>query len=309
VPPHRPDATAAGMSGPAAARSWLFVPGDSERKQAKAAGSEADALILDLEDSVAAANLPAARAMVAAFLGARPGRQQLWVRVNALGTPHVLADLAAVVPARPDGIMLPKTDSAADAVTLGHYLSALEVAAGASEGATRIAVVATETPAALFTLGGYGAVGPRLAALTWGAEDLAAALGAASNRVEGGGYEFTYQLARSLCLAGATAAEVAPIDTVFTDFRDGAGLEREARAARRAGFTGKMAIHPDQVPVINRAFTPDAAEVAHAARIVAAFAANPGMGTVGMDGKMVDMPHLKQARRILAMARVSAASG
>jgi citrate lyase subunit beta/citryl-CoA lyase len=300
------------MSEPAAARSWLFVPGDSERKQAKGAGSEADALILDLEDSVAAVNLPAARTMVAAFLRAqvdRP-RQRLWVRVNALGTPHVLADLAAVVPARPNGIMLPKSESAADAITLGHYLSALEVAAGDTDGTTKIAVVATETPAALFTLGGYTAVGARLAAVTWGAEDLAAALGATSNRVEGGGYEFTYQLARSLCLASAVAAGVAPLDTVFTDFRDAGGLEREARAARRAGFTGKLAIHPDQVAVINRAFTPDAAEIAHAERIVAAFAANPGMGTVGLDGKMVDMPHLKQARRVLAMAqRVSAASG
>jgi citrate lyase subunit beta/citryl-CoA lyase len=294
-----------------AARSWLFVPGDSARKQAKAAASEADALILDLEDSVAAVNLPAARAMAAAFLrdhGDR-ARQQLWVRVNALGTPHVLADLAAVVAAGPDGIMLPKAESAADAITLGHYLSALEVAAGAAEGGTRIAVVATETPGALFTLGGYAGAGPRLAAVTWGAEDLAAALGAASNRVEGGGYEFTYQLARALCLAGAVAAAAAPIDTVFTDFRDLAGLEREARAARRAGFTGKMAIHPDQVPVINRAFTPDEAEIAHAERIVAAFAAHPGMGTVGLDGRMVDMPHLKQARRVLAAAaRVSAAS-
>jgi citrate lyase subunit beta/citryl-CoA lyase len=299
------------MSASAAARSWLFVPGDSTRKQAKGVASEADALILDLEDSVAAANLPAARATVAAFLRAHAdrARQQLWVRVNPLRTPHVLADLAAVVPAAPDGIMLPKAENGADAVTLGHYLSALEVAAGAAEGGTRIAVVATETPAALFTLDGYAGVGPRLAAVTWGAEDLAAALGATSNRVAGGEYEFTYQLARSLCLAGAVAAGAAPIDTVFTDFRDVAGLEREARAARRAGFTGKMAIHPDQVPVINRAFTPDDAEIAHAERIVAAFAANPGLGTVGLDGRMVDMPHLKQARRILAAARrLSAAS-
>lgn len=298
------------MSGLAVARSWLFVPGDSERKLAKAAGSGADALILDLEDSVAAANLPAARRLVAAFLRAatRPD-QQVWVRVNALDTPHALADLTAVVPAGPFGIVLPKAAGAADAAILGHYLSALEVAAGAEAGGTGIAVIATETPAALFSLGGYAGAGPRLAAITWGAEDLAAALGATSNRVEGGGYEFTYLLARSLCLAGAVAAGVAPIDSVFTDFRDGEGLDREARAARRAGFTGKLAIHPDQVAVINRAFTPDAAEIAHAARIVTAFEAQPGMGAVGLDGKMIDMPHLKQARRILATAeRLSAVS-
>ncbi len=283
-------------------RSWLFVPGDSERKLAKGAASEADALIVDLEDSVAPANLPAARKLAAEFLaaGARP---RIWVRVNALASGLALADLAAVLPAGPDGIVLPKADSAADVLVLGHYLSALEVAAGRAEGVTKIVVVATETPAALFTLGSYATAGARLAALTWGAEDLAACLGAASNRVEGGGYEFTFQLARSLCLAGAAAAGVAPIDTVFTDFRDPAGLAREARAARRAGFVGKLAIHPDQVGPINDAFTPDTAEIAHAARVVAAFAADPGAGVVAIDGRMIDMPHLKQARRILAARR------
>jgi citrate lyase subunit beta/citryl-CoA lyase len=285
-------------------RSWLFVPGDSDRKLAKGAGSAADALIVDLEDSVAPAKLPAARALTAAFLAAQAGRAgpELWVRVNALASGLALADLAAVVPAGPDGIVLPKADSAAEVATLANYLSALEVAAGWAEGKTKIMVVATETPGALFTLGSYATAGPRLAALTWGAEDLAAALGAAGNRVAGGGYEFTYLLARSLCLAGAAAAGVAPIDTVFTDFRDLAGLEAEARAARRAGFVGKLAIHPDQADIINRAFTPDAAEIAHAERVVAAFAAGPGMGVVGIDGKMIDMPHLKQAKRILAAA-------
>lgn len=300
MPPHRDGPAAAGMS----ARSWLFVPGDSERKLAKGAASAADALILDLEDAVVPANLPAARGLVAAFLAAHPdrARQQVWVRINALASGLALHDLVAAVAAGPDGIVLPKAESAADVTALGHYLSALEVAAGRAEGATRIAVVATETPGALFTLGSYAEAGPRLAALTWGAEDLAAALGAASNRAEGGGYEFTYQLARSLCLAGAAAAGVAPIDTVFTDFRDHAGLEREARAARRAGFCGKLAIHPEQAAIINRAFTPDDAEVAHAARIVAAFAAAPSAGVVAIDGRMIDMPHLKQARRILAAA-------
>jgi citrate lyase subunit beta/citryl-CoA lyase len=286
------------------ARSWLFVPGDSDRKLAKGAASTADALIVDLEDSVAPANLPAARALTAAFLASQAGRPgpATWVRVNALASGLALADLAAVLPAGPEGIVLPKAESAADVATLGHYLSALEVAAGRAEGATKIMVVATETPGALFTLGGYAPAHPRLAGLTWGAEDLAAALGAAGNRGEGGGYDFTFQLARSLCLAGAASAGVAPIDTVFTDFRDTAGLAAEARAARRAGFVGKLAIHPDQVDAINRAFTPDEAEVAHAERVVAAFAANPGVGVVAIDGRMIDMPHLKQARRILAAA-------
>jgi citrate lyase subunit beta/citryl-CoA lyase len=285
-------------------RSWLFVPGDSERKLAKGAASAADALIVDLEDSVAQPNLPAARALTAAFLAAHGARerQQLWVRVNALSSGLALHDLASVVAAGPDGIVLPKAEGAADVATLGHYLSALEVAAGRAEGATRVLVVATETPAALFTLGSYTSAGARLAGLTWGAEDLAASLGAASNRAEDGAYEFTFQLARSLCLAAAAAAGVAPVDTVFTDFRDPAGLQREAVAARRAGFVGKLAIHPDQVETINRAFTPDAAEVAHAERVVAAFAAHPESGVVAIDGKMIDMPHLKQARRLLAAA-------
>ncbi len=282
-------------------RSWLFVPGDAERKLAKGLASAADALILDLEDSVAPVNLPAARALVAAVLRAHNG-PRLWVRINALASPHALADLAAVVPAAPAGIMLPKADGAADVMRLGHYLSALEVAAGLPEGGIRVTVVATETPAALFSLGSYAPAHARLAALTWGAEDLATALGAAANREADGTYAFPYQLARTLCLAGAAAAEVDATDTVFTDFRDTAGLAREARAARRAGFAGKLAIHPDQVMPINDAFTPDATEIAHAERIVAAFAASPGLGTVGLDGRMVDMPHLKQARRLLASA-------
>jgi citrate lyase subunit beta / citryl-CoA lyase len=292
------------------ARSWLFVPGDSDRKLAKAAGSAADALIVDLEDSVAPARLPAARTLTAAFLASQAGRegQDLWVRVNGLSSGLALADLAAVLPAAPAGIVLPKAGSAADVATLSHYLSALEVAAGRVEGATKILVVATETPGALFTLGSYTPADPRLAGLTWGAEDLSAALGATGNRAEDSTYGFTFRLARSLCLAGAASAGVAPIDTVFTDFRDGAGLEAEARAARRDGFVGKLAIHPDQVAIINRAFTPDAAEVAHAERVVAAFVANPDAGVVGIDGKMIDMPHLKQARRILAAA-ASAARG
>jgi citrate lyase subunit beta/citryl-CoA lyase len=301
MPPLGADAKAPGMTP----RSMLFVPGDSERKLAKGAASSADALILDLEDSVARPNLADARTLVASFLHAHPdrARMQLWVRINPLATQFALPDLAAVVPASPDGILLPKAESAADVVTLGNYLSALETASGLEQGCTRIAVLATETAGALFTLGSYAPAHPRLAALTWGAEDLATALGATSNRDEDGGYDFTFRLARSLCLAGAAAAGVDAIDTVFTEFRDTAGLEREAHAARRAGFAGKLAIHPDQVEAINRAFTPDAAEIAHAERVVAAFEANPGLGTVGIDGRMYDMPHLKQARRTLAARR------
>jgi citrate lyase subunit beta / citryl-CoA lyase len=287
------------------ARCWLFVPADAERKLAKAPGSGADALILDLEDAVARPRLPVARAMAAEFLRAAPAaprRQALWVRVNPLSSGDTLADLAAVLPAAPDGIMLPKADGPEDAIRLGHYLSALEVAAGLAEGSTRTAVVATETAAALFSLGGYARVGTRLAALTWGAEDLAAALGAAANRDAAGAWDAPYQLACTLCLAAAAAADVQAVDTVFTDFRDAEGLAREARQARRMGFTGKLAIHPDQVGPINAAFTPDAAERAHAERVVAAFDAAPEAGVVSLDGKMLDMPHLKQARRLLALA-------
>lgn len=284
------------------ARSWLFVPGDSDRKLTKGAGSAADALIVDLEDSVAPANLPGARALTVAFLAAQAGRTgpEIWVRVNALASGLALADLAAVVPAGPEGIVLPKAESAADVATLGHYLSALEVAAGRGEGATKVMVVATETPGALFTLGSYATAGPRLAGLTWGAEDLAAELGAAGNRVAGGSYEFTYQLARSLCLAGAAAAEVGAIDTVFTDFRDLAGLEADCRRSRRDGYLGRMAIHPDQVAVINACYGASEAEILLARRVVEAFDAAPGAGALALDGKMIDIPHLKAARKLLA---------
>ncbi len=286
-------------------RSLLFVPGDSERKLARGATSGADALILDLEDSVAASRTAVARGMVRAFLDAHaasPRRPQIWVRINPLATEAALPDLAAVVGGAPDGIVLPKPDSAADVIRLGHCLDALEARDGVDAGRVRIIAVATETPASLFALGSYVTCGPRLAGLTWGAEDLPAALGASTNREEGGDYDPTYRLARTLCLAGAVAAGAQPIDTVFTDFRDAAGLAAEARASRRRGFTGKMAIHPDQVGPINDAFTPSAEEVAHARRVVEAFAAAPGTGVVGLDGQMLDMPHLRQARRVLAMA-------
>lgn len=285
-------------------RSMLFVPGDSDRKLARGGSSSADALILDLEDSVAPDRTEIARGMVRAYLDARPdrSRQQLWVRINPLSTDKALPDLAAIVGGAPDGIVLPKPDSADDVVLLGHYLTALEQREGISSGRIRIIPVATETARAVFALGTYAGCSTRLAGITWGAEDLSAALGASTNKVASGAYAFTYELARSLCLAGAVGADVQPIDTLYVDFRDPAGLEADSRTSRQLGFTGRIAIHPDQVTLINAAYSPDEAEIAHALRVVAAFAAAPGTGVVGLDGKMLDMPHLKQANRLLAMA-------
>jgi citrate lyase subunit beta / citryl-CoA lyase len=289
------------------ARAWLFVPGDSEKKLAKAEGLGSDVLILDLEDAVAAERRPAARALVREYLAAHAQRRsELWVRVNPLSSGEALADLAAVMPGAPDGIVLPKTDSGADVAELAHYLSALEAREGIADGRTRILPVATETARAVFHLHTYTAVSQRLAGLTWGAEDLPAALGASTNRGPDGELAFVYQLARALCLAGAVAAGVQPVDTVYPDFRDSAGLEKTCARARMDGFTGKIAIHPDQVPVIQRAFSPTDAEVAHARRVVAAFRDHPGAGTVGLDGQMLDKPHLKQAERVVALAGKSA---
>ena len=283
------------------ARSLLFVPGDSERKMDKAAGSAADMLLLDLEDAVAESAKPAARGMVRAFLDSRTGDNRPWVRINALDTEHALPDLAAIVGGRPGGIMLPKVRSRDDIERLDNYLSALEAAAGIALGSTRLIIVATETPEALFAIGSYRGA-PRLEAMTWGAEDIATAIGALDNRRDDGEYDDLYRMARSLCLAGAAAADVVPIETIHGNFRDGAGLERVAAMARRAGFRGMMAIHPDQVEPINRAFTPSVEEVARARRIVDLFAANPGAGTLGLDGEMLDVPHLKRAQATVALA-------
>lgn len=284
-------------------RSFLFVPGDSERKMEKAVSSAADALIVDLEDSVAPAMTHVARGLVLEYLKSRPDRskQQLWVRINPLTSPAALLDLAIVAGA-PDGIVLPKVASAKDVAKLSDYLDALEVREGVAQGSIRIIPVATETAQALFQLGTYQGCSRRLAGLTWGAEDIAAALGASTNRRPDGEYDTVYQLARALCLAGAVAAEVQPIDTMFADFSDHAGLAAEASAARRAGFTGKVAIHPGQVDIINQSFSPSADELSWAKRVVAAFAADADLGTLALDGKMLDMPHLKQAQRILGLA-------
>ena len=285
-------------------KSMLFIPGDSEKKMIKGNGSNADALILDLEDSVASDRTALARDMVRDYLRSHAdrGRQELWVRINPLSTDKALPDLAAIVAGAPDGIMLPKSGSAADVIALDHYLSALEQREGVAVGSIRILPVATETPGALFTLNSYQGASARLAALTWGAEDLAAAMGAASNRLENGEYEFTYLLARSLCLAAAHAAGVQAIDTVTTDFRNTDKLIAEVRASRRAGFTGKMAIHPDQVDPINRGYVPDETEIAHARAVIHAMQNAPGTGTVQLNGQMIDKPHLVQAQRVLASA-------
>ena len=273
-------------------RSLLFVPGDRPDRMEKALGCGADALILDLEDAVAPAAKPEARRAVAAFVEAHP-TASLWVRINPLDGPEADKDLQAILGARPDGIVLPKAEGGASVTDLAHRLTQR------GNATAKILANPTETPAAMFQLGTYGGV-KRLAGLTWGAEDLPAAIGAATSREEDGRYTAPYELARSLCLFGAAAAGVAPIETVYPAFRDLEGLAAYAARARRDGFTGMMAIHPDQVPVINAAFTPSEAEIAHARAVVAAFAAQPGAGALSLDGKMIDRPHLVQAQRVLA---------
>jgi citrate lyase subunit beta / citryl-CoA lyase len=289
-------------------RSLLFVPGDSEKKLKKSADIQADALILDLEDAVAPARKAEARTLVREHLTQRPDRSrtQLWVRINPLETPLALDDLRSVIGGGPDGIVLPKTRSADDVVRLAHYLDAFETQADIERGRVRILPVATETPQAVFSLGDFVRCGPRLAGLTWGAEDLSAAIGAMTNKQDDGSWSHPYQLVRSLCLFAANAAGVAAIDTLFADVRDTKGLRAACNVARRDGFSGKIAIHPDQVQVINESFTPSSDEVERARRIVDLFESNPGVGTIALDGQMLDIPHLKQARKVLALAALAA---
>jgi citrate lyase subunit beta/citryl-CoA lyase len=285
-------------------KSWLFVPGDSASKIAKAQACGADIAILDLEDSVAEAAKPEARRLVTHQLSQATVRAtELWVRINPLAGPHAEADLEAIVGARPDGIVLPKPNSAADVRALGQMLDSLEARNGLPVGAIRILPIATETPVAMFALGTYTPAHPRLAALTWGAEDLPAAVGASINRYEDGSFTDLCRLARTLCLLGAAAAGVPAIEGIYANFRDGDGLRAYANAARKEGFVGMMAIHPAQVDAINEVFTPDAAEIAYAERVVAAFTANANAGVMSLDGKMLDAPHLKQAQRVLARKR------
>lgn len=287
---------------PATARSWLFAPGDSEKKMTKAMEGAADIVLIDLEDAVAPDAKAAARPMVHDFIKANPAqRHRLWVRINPFDGPHTLADLAAIMPAAPGGIMLPKVYSRAEVEKLDHCLSALEVANGLAEGSTPVIVLITETAEAMFHTGNYKGA-PRVVALTWGAEDLADSIGASSNKNPDGSYTFTYELARSLTVLGAATAGVTAIETISADFKDLDALRQRAEKVRRDGFRGMLAIHPAQVDVINEAFTPTEAEIAEAQEIVDIFAANPGVGAIGWKGGMLDRPYLARAERLLRQA-------
>jgi len=286
-------------------RSLLFVPADGGSKLDKAFSSGADAVIVDLEDSIAPGRKTAARALAASFLQAALAtstRPRLLVRINALATGLADADLDAIVPARPDAILLPKAEGAAAVAEAAAKLTAREAAADITRGHVKIVAQAIETAAGIFIAGTFRGATERLIGLTWGPEDLSAEIGAEVNRDAEGRFTEPYRLARSLCLFGAAAAEVAAIETVYVDFRNLAGLRRETEDARRDGFTGRLAIHPAQVPVINEVFTPTAEALARARAIVAAFAGTPGAGVVAIDGVMYDRPHLARAQRLLARA-------
>ncbi|MBN9577476.1 MAG: CoA ester lyase [Alphaproteobacteria bacterium] len=281
-------------------RSFLFVPADSEKKLAKTKTSPADALILDLEDSVAPENRVRARGLAREYLQEGVSAK-LWVRINPVGSADFVADMAAVVAGAPAGLVVPKPDGPEALHILDAHLITLETEAGLPIGSIRLLPVATETPTAVLSLPAWRSPPPRLAALSWGAEDLAAALGAATNRDETGAFLFIHQMVRAQVLLAAKAAGVAAIETLHADFRDRDGLARVARAAQREGFSGMLAIHPDQVEIINAAFTPSDDDVAYARRVVAAFTG--GAGVAQLDGKMLDRPHLTQAEKVLALDR------
>ena len=289
-------------------RSLLFVPADSAKKLDKAMTSGADALIVDLEDSISPERKADARASARAFLQQAQGaanRPRLLVRVNGLETGLTDDDLDAVIAGKPDAIMLPKANGGASVIHLDAKLAVREAVNGLNDNAIGIVAIATETAAALFLAGSYAGASPRLSGLTWGAEDLSAELGAESNRDQDGNFLDPYRLARVLCLAGAASASVQAIDTVYVDFRDEAGLRRETQEARRDGFSGKLAIHPGQVAIINEVFTPTPAAIAQAQRVIAAFAAAPGAGVVGIDGLMYDRPHFLRAQAVLVRAKAA----
>jgi citrate lyase subunit beta/citryl-CoA lyase len=285
-------------------RSLLFVPGDSEKKLAKAQDCGADAVILDLEDAVAPASKAKARGTVAEYLGSLKTRKtRIYVRVNALTSGLADGDLDAVVPGRPDGIMLPKSAGGIDAIALGAKLAAREAINGLEDGAITTIPISTDTTASIFNMGSYRGASARMEALTWGAEDLAAEIAAETQRFPDGNYTAPYQLARSLCLFAAVSSNVTPIDTVFTSFRDETGLRKEALAARRDGFLGKMIIHPDQAEPVNEIFTPTKESIARAQAILKAF--EGGVGVANLDGEMLDMLHVKYAERVLARAKTA----
>jgi citrate lyase subunit beta/citryl-CoA lyase len=290
-------------------RSLLFIPGDSPKKLEKALTCGADAVIVDLEDAISPERKAQARDITLGFLKEAvsvPTRPTLLVRINGLQTGLIDADLDAVVAGRPDGIMLPKAEGGAAVTHCDAKLTAHEAIHGLAEGHIGIVAIATETAAAIFLAGTYGGSSKRLKGLTWGAEDLSVELCAEANRDAQGNFLAPYQLARSLCLAGAAAAQVQAIDTVYIDFRNEAGLRRECEEARRDGFTGKMAIHPAQVAVVNEVFTPTPEAIAHAQAVIAAFAADPGAGTIGIGGRMYDRPHLERAKQLLARVKSKA---
>lgn len=284
-------------------RSMLFVPGDRPERFSKAVTSGADAVILDLEDAVAPAQRPKAREAIGAFLASSSRTLPLWVRINPVQSGEALADLTAVVAGRPDGIVLPKARSGADVLQLEHWLQALEATHGHPSGGIRVIPMVTETAGALLHMATFVPTPPRVMGMTWGAEDLATELGAGGNRDADGNYEAPYQLASSLCLYAAAAAGVAAIDTVDTEIKDLAAVERRARVSRRAGYTAKLAIHPAQIAALHAAFTPSEAEIVQAERVLAAFAQAPASGAFMVDGKLVDRPHVLQAERVIAAAR------
>jgi citrate lyase subunit beta/citryl-CoA lyase len=292
-------------------RSLLFVPGDSPKKLEKGLASGADVLLIDLEDSVALSAKEEARRVTSAFLAAKrdaAGRPRLFVRVNGLTTGLIDDDLDGVMASAPDGIVLPKAVGGADVSHLGAKLAVREAEFGLDDGATRILAIATENAAGIFALGTFAGASHRLMGLTWGGEDLSADLGAETNRDGSGAYTDPYRLARALALLGAAAAGVDAIDSVYTNFRDMGGLEAECRMARRDGFVAKMAIHPAQVPVINAAFTPSPESIARAQAVIAAFRANPEAGVVGVEGEMLDRPHLLRAERLIGRSAVDQSS-
>ena len=281
-------------------RSMLFVPGDRPERFAKALASGADAVICDLEDAGTPVTRPQARLNVADLLRTTGRSIPLWVRINPVQTDDALPDLAAVAAARPDGIVLPKARSGADLHRLDHWLEALEEQHGLEYGSIKVLALITETANAVLSGASFTTPPARVIGYTWGAEDLAADVGASANRTADGEFEFTYRLARSSCLLMAAAAGIAAYDTTDIEFRDVAAVERRAQASRRDGFVGKLAIHPAQLAPIHTAFTPTSDEVTWARRVVELMSAAGGQGAVALDGRMIDRPHVKQAERILA---------